>query len=181
MLVGLGEGRNPDMTNTSVDKDSLVGLTASIVSANVSNSPVGTHDLCDMILSVHSALSRLASTVAPIAEVETMRREPAVPIEESIQHDFIVCLEDGKKLKTLKRHLRAKYQMSPEDYRAKWGLPIDYPMAAPSYLDQRRKMAHKIGLGLRPKTGRSKGDEGLVATPAVAEKQDAPARRRKAN
>ncbi len=180
MLVGLGEDRNPDMTNASVEKDSLVGLTASIVSANVSNSPVGTHDLCDMILSVHSALSSLATTGAvPMAAVEAARREPAVPIEESIQHDFIVCLEDGKKLKTLKRHLRAKYQMSPEEYRAKWGLPIDYPMAAPSYLDQRRQMAHKIGLGLRPKAGRSKGEEGAVS--AAAEKRETPARRRKAN
>lgn len=178
MLVGLGEDRNPDMTNASVEKDSLVGLTASIVSANVSNSPVGTHDLCDMILSVHSALSSLATTGAvPMAAVEAARREPAVPIEESIQHDFIVCLEDGKKLKTLKRHLRAKYQMSPEEYRAKWGLPIDYPMAAPSYLDQRRQMAHKIGLGLRPKAGRSKGEEGAVS--AAAEKRETPARRRR--
>lgn len=183
MLVGLGEDRNPDMTNASVEKDSLVGLTASIVSANVSNSPVGTHDLCDMILSVHSALSSLSSlattAAVPMAAVEAARREPAVPIEESIQHDFIVCLEDGKKLKTLKRHLRAKYQMSPEEYRAKWGLPIDYPMAAPSYLDQRRQMAHKIGLGLRPKAGRSKGEEGAVS--AAAEKRETPARRRKAN
>lgn len=75
---------------------------------------------------------------------------PAVPIDESVQQDFIICLEDGKKLKTLKRHLRARYQMSPEDYRAKWGLPLDYPMAAPNYINQRRIAAQNNALGRRP-------------------------------
>ena len=143
-------GEKLDMTNTDSEKDSLVSLTANIVSANVSNSPVGVVDLCDMIKSVHSALSSLAAPEESAAEPQ-IRREPAVPIRSSIKQEYIVCLEDGKKLKTLKRYLRARYQMSPEEYRAKWGLPADYPMAAPSYTNQRREMAHKIGLGLRPK------------------------------
>ncbi|WP_242130199.1 MucR family transcriptional regulator [Sphingobium sp. Sx8-8] len=138
------------MSNTENEKESLVSLTANIVSANVSNSPVGVTDLCDMIKSVHSALSSLATHEESVGELQT-KREPAVPIRSSIKPEYIVCLEDGKKLKTLKRYLRARYQMSPEEYRAKWGLPPDYPMAAPSYTNQRREMAHKIGLGLRPK------------------------------
>jgi len=139
------------MINTDEEKDSLVSLTANIVSANVSNNPVGIIDLCDMIKSVHSALSSLATHDESAGE-PPIKREPAVPIRSSIKPEYIVCLEDGKKLKTLKRYLRARYQMSPEDYRAKWGLPPDYPMAAPSYTNQRREMAHKIGLGLRPKS-----------------------------
>lgn len=135
------------MTGIEEDKDSLVSLTASIVSANVSNSPMAVEDLCNMIKSVHTALSGLSGHEAePVS-----RREPAVPVRSSVKEDYIVCLEDGKKLKTLKRYLRARYQMSPEEYRAKWGLPADYPMAAPSYTNQRRELAHKIGLGLRPK------------------------------
>lgn len=135
------------MTSVENEKESLVSLTANIVSANVSNSPLSVGELCDMIKSVHSALSNLEE---PETETAT-RREPAVPIRSSVKEEYIVCLEDGKKLKTLKRYLRAKYQMSPEEYRAKWGLPADYPMAAPSYTNQRRELAHKIGLGLRPK------------------------------
>lgn len=181
MLKMIGKDRNSHMTNPGAQNESLVGLTASIVSANVSNSPLGTHDLCDMILSVHSALSSLASVATPIVdEGQVGRREPAVPIEKSIEQEFIICLEDGKKLKTLKRYLRAKYQMSPEDYRAKWGLPLDYPMAAPSYLEQRRKMAHKIGLGLRPKSSKIKSEAVIVTGPKDAKSEDGRTRRRKA-
>ncbi|WP_323810852.1 Ros/MucR family transcriptional regulator [Sphingobium baderi] len=159
------------MTGIEEDKDSLVSLTASIVSANVSNNPMAVEDLCGMIKSVHFALSGLSTPeAAPIS-----RREPAVPIRSSVKEDYIVCLEDGKKLKTLKRYLRARYQMSPEEYRAKWGLPADYPMAAPSYTNQRRELAHKIGLGRRPKAAAAKRPsrpKSVLAVPAelVSEK-----------
>lgn len=151
------------MTGIEEDKDSLVSLTASIVSANVSNNPMAVEDLCSMIKSVHSALSGLSGHEA----VPISRREPAVPVRSSVKEDYIVCLEDGKKLKTLKRYLRARYQMSPEEYRAKWGLPADYPMAAPSYTNQRRELAHKIGLGLRPKATAAKRPSRPKALPAV--------------
>lgn len=168
------------MENKDTEKDSLVSLTANIVSANVSSNPVGVADLCDMIKSVHSALSSLAVPSVSGGEVQT-RREPAVPIRSSIKPEYIICLEDGKKLKTLKRYLRARYQMSPEEYRAKWGLPPDYPMAAPSYTNQRREMAHKIGLGLRPKaTGKraaSKATAPIEEDPAGTT-STAPSRRR---
>lgn len=171
------------MENTDLEKDSLVSLTANIVSANVSNSPVGVVDLCDMIKSVHSALSGLATPGLPGGGMQA-KREPAVPIRSSIKPEYIVCLEDGKKLKTLKRYLRARYQMSPEEYRAKWGLPPDYPMAAPSYTNQRREMAHKIGLGLRPKaTGkRATSKAGSpTAEDAAGTTAKAPSRRRGAD
>lgn len=159
------------MTNIDNSKGSLVSLTANIVSANVANSPVDVGDLCDMIKSVHSALSNLEGAATDIAP----RAEPAVPIRASIKPDYIVCLEDGKKLKTLKRYLRARYQMTPEQYKAKWGLPADYPMAAPSYTNQRREMAHKIGLGLRPKAKAKKASSNIAAPiDAPAEKAKKP-------
>lgn len=171
------------MANASIGKDSLVSLTANIVSANVSNNPMGVGDLCDMIKSVHSALSSLASREEAAVHEESAgppkaHREPAVPIEASITPEYIVCLEDGKKLKTLKRYLRSRYQLTPEEYRAKWGLPADYPMAAPNYTNQRREMARKIGLGLRPRaTGK-----GVISKPAREDAEGTssrtPARRR---
>jgi len=152
------------MVSVDDEKGSLVSLTANIVSANVSNSPMAVGDLCEMIKSVHSALSKLES---PEGE-GTAKRDPAVPIRSSIKEDYIVCLEDGKKLKTLKRYLRARYQMTPEEYRAKWGLPADYPMAAPSYTNQRRELAHKIGLGLRAEP---KGKRTAAKLPPPAERE----------
>ena len=154
------------MVSIDDEKGSLVSLTANIVSANVSNNPMAVGDLCEMIKSVHSALSKLESP----EEEKTAKRDPAVPIRSSIKEDYIVCLEDGKKLKTLKRYLRARYQMTPEEYRAKWGLPPDYPMAAPSYTNQRRELAHKIGLGLRAEP---KGKRTATKLPSPVEK-DAP-------
>ncbi len=129
----------------------LVTLTADIVSAHVSNNSVAVSDLPVLISNVHTALSNLSSPIIPVVELE-----PAVPIKSSIKREFIVCLEDGKKLKMLKRHLMTHYGMTPDDYRAKWGLAADYPMVAPAYAEQRRVLAKAIGLGRAPGSGRKK-------------------------
>jgi len=122
----------------------LITLTADIVAAHVSNNSVAVSDLPLLINNVHSSLNDISG------EAEAPAPEPAVPIKSSIKNDYIVCLEDGKKLKMLKRHLMTHYSMTPEDYRAKWGLPADYPMVAPSYAEVRRGLAKKIGLGRKP-------------------------------
>jgi predicted transcriptional regulator len=121
----------------------IIELTADIVSAHVANNNVATAELPDLIRSVFSALSK---TSEPLVETAA-RAEPAVSIRSSVKPDYIVCLEDGAKLKMLKRYLRTNFNMTPEDYRAKWELPRDYPMVAPNYAEQRRSLAHKIGLG----------------------------------
>jgi predicted transcriptional regulator len=126
-------------------QETLITLTADIVAAHVSNNSVAVSDLPVLIANVHGALTGLGST-APAPEV---KQEPAVSVRSSIKPDYIVCLEDGKKLKMLKRHLMTHYQMTPEQYRAKWNLPADYPMVAPSYAEQRRSLAKKIGLGTK--------------------------------
>ena len=137
------------------DNDNLITLTADIVAAHVSNNSVAVNDITTLIANVHHALSGLNSPVV----VEEVKQEPAVSVRSSIKPDFIVCLEDGKKLKMLKRHLMTHYQMTPDDYRAKWGLPADYPMVAPSYAATRKELALKIGLGRKPKAA--------VAVPAA--------------
>ena len=124
--------------------DTLVTLTADIVSAHVSNNSVSVDDLPVLIQNVHGALVGLGG-VAPIGDQQ--RLEPAVSVRSSVKPDFLICLEDGKKLKMLRRHLMTHYQMTPEQYRSKWGLPADYPMVAPNYAEQRRSLAKKIGLG----------------------------------
>lgn len=126
-------------------QETLVSLTADIVAAHVSNNSVAVSDLPVLIANVHGALSNLGGP----APVEIVKQEPAVSVRSSIKPDFIVCLEDGKKLKMLKRHLMTHYQMTPEQYRAKWNLPADYPMVAPNYAEQRRTLAKKIGLGTK--------------------------------
>jgi predicted transcriptional regulator len=136
-----------EMTDTVDMTETLITLTADIVSAHVSNNSVAVSDLPLLIQSVHSALSELEENSAP-----EEKPEPAVSIRSSIKPDYVVCLEDGKKLKMLKRHLMTHYNMTPDDYRQKWGLPADYPMVAPNYAEQRRKLAKKIGLGRKPGT-----------------------------
>ncbi|MBB6123209.1 MucR family transcriptional regulator [Sphingobium subterraneum] len=131
------------MTDDTAQTEMLITLTADIVAAHVSNNSVAVSDLPVLIQNVHNALSGL-NTPQAAAEV---RQEPAVSVRSSIKPDYIVCLEDGKKLKMLKRHLMTHYQMTPDDYRTKWGLPADYPMVAPNYAEQRRSLAKKIGLG----------------------------------
>jgi predicted transcriptional regulator len=132
--------------DTSNDmQETLVTLTADIVAAHVSNNSVAVSDLPLLIQNVHGALASLGQ---PTQEPEAPQ-EPAVSIRSSVKPDYIVCLEDGKKLKMLKRHLMTHYQMTPEEYRAKWKLPADYPMVAPNYAEQRRSLAKKIGLGTK--------------------------------
>ncbi|TVV74615.1 MucR family transcriptional regulator [Sphingomonas solaris] len=121
----------------------LLTLTADIVSAHVGNNIVAAADLPALIGSIYSALTGLD---AP-AEPERAKQDPAVSVRASVRPDYIVCLEDGKKLKMLKRYLRTNYDMSPDEYRRKWGLPSDYPMVAPNYAEKRRTLAHSIGLG----------------------------------
>jgi predicted transcriptional regulator len=133
------------MDSSSEMQETLITLTADIVAAHVSNNSVAVSDLPSLIKNVHGALSSLDT---PIQEPEAPQ-EPAVSVRSSIKPDYIVCLEDGKKLKMLKRHLMTHYQMTPDDYRAKWKLPADYPMVAPNYAEQRRSLAKKIGLGTK--------------------------------
>jgi predicted transcriptional regulator len=123
----------------------LVEMASEIVSAFVSGNPVEAQDLPALIRTVHSALSEVANLDGAAAVSAAL--EPAVPIKKSITPDFIVCLEDGKKFKSLKRHLRTRYGMTPEEYRAKWSLPHDYPMVAPNYAKERSNLAKRMGLG----------------------------------
>ena len=125
----------------------LVTLTADIVAAHVSNNSVAISDISLVIRSVHEALAGLASG----AELEP--QQPAVSVRASVKPDYIVCLEDGKKLKMLRRHLMTNFGMTPEDYRAKWNLPKDYPMVAPNYAEKRRALAKQIGLGKKGRGG----------------------------
>ena len=126
------------------ERSEIIEMTADIVSAFVSNNSVPSAELPILIQSVHRALSGVSGG----AEVqEAAPREPAVPVKKSVNPDFIVCLEDGRKFKSLKRHLRTKYNMSPEEYRSKWGLPKDYPMVAPNYAKARSDLAKQMGLG----------------------------------
>jgi predicted transcriptional regulator len=135
--------------NDNIDlSETLIALTADIVSAHVSNNSVAVSDLPLLIQNVHNALTTLGDE---LVEPEA-RQEPAVSVRASIRPDYIICLEDGKKLKMLKRHLMTHYQLTPEQYRAKWNLPADYPMVAPNYAEQRRSLAKKIGLGTKRRT-----------------------------
>lgn len=126
------------------EKPELLEMTADIVSAYVGNNTVSADILPSLIANIHAALAQVSTGVV---EAEPEPKEPAVPIRKSISPDFLICLEDGRKFKSLKRHLRTKYDMSPEEYRAKWGLPKDYPMVAPNYAKARSDLAKQMGLG----------------------------------
>jgi predicted transcriptional regulator len=128
-------------------KQELLSLTTDIVAAFAGNNTVAISDLPGIISSVFAALRTAGQGEATKAEASPI---PAVPIRKSVTADFLICLEDGKKLKTLKRHLRTRYHMSPEEYRKRWGLPRDYPMVAPAYAEQRSSVAKRIGLGRKP-------------------------------
>jgi predicted transcriptional regulator len=135
----------PTATDASTHKsDGLLKLASDIIAAYVSNNPVPVSELPGMITSVHSTLGGLASGGS--SEALTSQK-PAVPVKRSVTPEYVICLEDGKKLKMLKRYLRSNYNLTPEQYRAKWGLPADYPMVAPNYSTQRSEFAKKIGLG----------------------------------
>jgi predicted transcriptional regulator len=131
----------------------LMRLTSDIVSAYVGRNALGVAGVPDMLTQVYQALSRLGEPDAVQAPAP-QRQRPAVPVARSIQQDHIVCLEDGKKLKMLKRYLRARFDLSPEEYRRKWGLPADYPMVAPAYAERRSAFAKEIGLGRGVRRGR---------------------------
>ncbi len=136
------------MSDQSETNEMLVTLTADIVAAHVSNNSVAISDLSLLINNVHAALSGLGNE--PVAEEKPV---PAVSVRASVKPDYVICLEDGKKLKMLRRHLMTHYGMTPEDYRAKWGLPADYPMVAPNYAEKRRALAKQIGLGTKGRGG----------------------------
>ena len=126
-------------------EDTLLALTADIVAAHVSNNSVAVNDLPNLIQNVHSALSGISGSSAAAEP----KPEPKVSIRASVKPDYVVCLEDGKRLKMLKRHLMTHYNMTPDQYRQKWGLSADYPMVAPNYAEQRRALAKSIGLGTK--------------------------------
>lgn len=125
-------------------KNEIVAMTADIVSAFVSANSIEMQEIPGLIEAVHGALQSVA---VPVEEKPAMDQVPAVPVKKSVQHDFIICLEDGKSFKSLKRHLRTRYGMTPDEYRMKWGLPADYPMVAPSYAEARSILAIEKGLG----------------------------------
>jgi predicted transcriptional regulator len=146
-------------------KSDLIGMAAEIVSAYVANNSLPTAELPSLLQNVHDALNKMsnpAATEAPEAE----ERKPAVPIKKSVTDDYIISLENGQKLKSLKRHLMATYGMTPDQYRAKWNLPMDYPMVAPNYSKQRSALALSLGLGRKAAT----------LAPAPVEPKAAPAK-----
>lgn len=136
------------------ENENLIGLVADIVSAYVSNNSVPAGELPALIATTHAAIAGLR--LAPAAPVEE-KLTPAVTIKKSITPDFLICLEDGKKFKSLKRHLRTAYNMSPEEYRSRWGLPADYPMVAPAYAEARSTLAKKMGLGQQRRKSPARG------------------------
>jgi predicted transcriptional regulator len=137
-MTEIALGKSPEL---------LVELTADIVAAYVSNHVVPVSDLSHLIADVHTALSGTSSPVPVAAAIE--KPKPPVPIKKSIEDDYLICLEDGMKFKSLKRHLMTHYNMTPEEYREKWGLPADYPMVAPAYAEARSRLAKEMGLGQR--------------------------------
>lgn len=134
-----------DASDNDISSAELLSLTADIVAAHVSNNSVATADLPVLIDQVYKTLASVGGEPEPVEE----KPVPAVPVKKSITPDHIICLEDGKKLKMLKRHLKTAYDMTPEEYRDRWDLPADYPMVAPNYAKQRSKLARAIGLGTR--------------------------------
>ncbi len=137
---------------SNTNSNELLALTTDIVASHVSNNTVAIGDLQQLIQQVYSALANVGITTAAAAS----RPQPAVPIKKSVSPDYIICLEDGKKLKMLKRHLKTRYNMTPEEYRERWSLPADYPMVAPRYAQQRSELAKKIGLGTKRRKRRRK-------------------------
>ena len=140
------------MADLDTAEDMLLTLTADIVAAHVSNNSVAVNDLPNLIQNVHTALSGISGSSGGAEP----KPEPKVSIRSSVKPDYIVCLEDGKKLKMLKRHLSTHYNMTPDQYRQKWGLSADYPMVAPNYAEQRRTLAKSIGLGTKRRKTRGK-------------------------
>ncbi len=137
--------------SSHANQNDLLELTAEIVSAHASNNAVASGDLPQVIKDVYATLSTLGSAAPDVG-----KPTPAVSVKKSITPDYLICLEDGKKLKMLKRHLKTAYNMSPEEYRERWGLAADYPMVAPNYAKKRSSLAKKIGLGRKPGAARGR-------------------------
>ena len=153
-LVQKGKHMSENAAPENISKEQLLEMTTEIVSAYVGNNTIAAGELNELIVSIHDSLHNLTTSGV---EVEPEPIKPAVPVRRSVTPDYLICLEDGKRLKMLKRHLRTTYGLSPDDYRAKWGLPADYPMVAPNYAQQRSEFAKKIGLG---KVGQEKRRRG---------------------
>ena len=143
-----------DMNVEELSGQDVLRLSADIVAAYVSRNPIQPSGISDLVRQIYSTLGDLGR---PQAAAPGVRQKPAAPISRSVQPDYIICLEDGARLKMLKRYLRSRYDMSPEDYRRKWGLPADYPMVAPNYAARRSDFAKQIGLGkgVRRKRGKA--------------------------
>ena len=131
----------------TADRSELLALTAEIVAAHVSNNKLDAAELPALIRQIYATLAGIGAEPAEVAAATTDRPAPAVPVKKSVTPDYIVCLEDGKKLKMLKRHLMSHYNLTPDQYRERWGLPAEYPMVAPNYAIRRQVLAKKIGLG----------------------------------
>lgn len=142
-----------EQKDDALSSEELLALTSEIVAAHVSNNTVAVADLPGLIEQVYKTLSSVGGAAEPAVD----RPTPAVPIRKSVTPDYIVCLEDGKKLKMLKRHLKTAYDMTPDEYRERWGLPSDYPMVAPNYAKQRSKLAKEIGLGTQQRKRKKRG------------------------
>ena len=151
-----------EKTQEKVSREDVLRMTTEVVAAYVANNVLPVSQISEVIGAAHRSLSTLHGGGG---ELQAEPAGPAVPIRRSVKPDFIVCLEDGKKLKMLKRHLRTTFNMTPDEYRAKWGLPSDYPMVAPNYAKQRSEFAKKIGLGRRAgkKGGRPRGRKSAAA------------------
>ena len=139
--------------SSSSSTSEFIELAADIVSAYVSNNSVPSSDLPNLISDVHNALMRVSNGVVP--ETPNEPQKPAISVKKSVTPDYIICLEDGKRFKSLKRHLRTQYNISPDQYREKWGLPPDYPMVAPNYAEARSRLAKEMGLGQQRRRGRA--------------------------
>lgn len=137
----------------TIKHQDLLALTTEIVSAHLSNNAMNPQEIPSLIEKIYKTLSNVNGETQPVS---TDRPQPAVPIRKSVMPDYLICLEDGKKLKMLKRHLMTAYKMTPEQYRERWGLPSDYPMVAPNYATQRSKLAKDIGLGTTGRTGKKR-------------------------
>lgn len=147
------EAQMTDITAEKTNRDDLLRMAVDVVAAYVSKNPLPAGQIPEVIHTVYASLSSLETG---IPEAKSEAPKPAVPVKKSVTPDYIVCLEDGKKLKMLKRHLRTTYNMTPDEYRAKWALPPDYPMVAPNYAAQRSDFAKKIGLGRKGPEGDDK-------------------------
>ncbi len=150
--------------NQKLSSETLITLTSDIVAAHVGNNDVAVADVPALITNVYAALAGLGEPEA----VQESKPQPAVAIRNSVKPDYIVCLEDGKKLTMLKRYIRTNFNMTPEEYRARWNLPADYPMVAPNYADKRRDLAKKIGLGRKAGTPAPKARRTKTAKPSGA-------------